>query len=552
MKTLWNLINRSFMLRGPVLITAGLVLIVLLLTIPPSWEYSNSVSFCGETCHTMPPALSTYEVSPHSRVLCVDCHIGRDLIAVQFSRKIGHSRLLVATVLDRFEYPIRTHSMRPAADTCEVCHSPEKFSDDSLRVLERSENNRSNDPYQIYLLMHTGGGSEREGLSLGIHWHIENKIEYIALDDLQQEIPWVRIHNDDGTTVDYNSINSPIDTTNLDQYELYEMDCMTCHNRIAHEIANPSDAVDQALAQGDISRDIPFIRVRGVEVLTTRYSTLKDAHAAIGTLDDYYSENYPDFYADNSELVTQAIDVLSKVYDENNFPEQKLDWETHPNNTGHRDSPGCFRCHDGEHFSDEGQAVRLECNLCHSIPEIVRPGNIEPTLALATGLEPQNHLDSTWISRHHTEFDASCSNCHTISNPGGTDDTSFCSNSGCHANEWEYAGFDAPGLASVLGFYQFEPEPLLVDFIGEPTYEVLAPLFSQQCAGCHGDVPSKGLQVTSYAALMAGSETGAVIIPGNPDESLIVQTLEGGHFAELTAHQMDLLREWILTGTPES
>ncbi|MCC7206140.1 MAG: NapC/NirT family cytochrome c [Anaerolineae bacterium] len=528
----------------------GVGLVVILLAIPPVWEYSNSPAFCGTTCHTMPPQFSNYLASPHSRVLCVDCHIGRDLIIVQAYRKAGHMRLVFATILQDFELPIRTTEMRPARETCELCHSPEKFSDDSLQVVRTFENNRTNDPYNIFLLMHTGGGSARTGLARGIHWHIESKVSFISLGPEQQEIPWVRVEYPDGRTVDYNAINSPLDTQNLEQYEVHEMDCITCHNRISHLVKTPGRAVDQALYQGDISRDIPFIRARAVELLTGPYGSIADAEAAFATLDGYYAANYPDFYAQGKDQVTAAIAELGVLYKESNFPEQKLDWTTHPDNIGHRDAPGCFRCHDGQHFSAEGEVIRLECNLCHSIPQVVRPDVIEPMLPLTTGIEPASHLDSTWIARHHTVFDASCSNCHTTSNPGGIDDQSFCANSGCHGIPWRYAGFNAPGLAKALEIYQVEPTPLLADFDGEPTYTILQPFFTQECGGCHGPVPSAGLRLTDYDSLIAGSQSGPVVVAGEPDQSRMIEVLTGGHFAQPTPHQLDLLRKWIANGLP--
>lgn len=532
--------------------SVGAMLAVILLVIPPAWEYSNSAAFCGTTCHTMPPEYSTYLTSPHARVLCVDCHIGRDLIAVQFYRKIGHMRLVVATLLENYEYPIRAGVMSPARETCEQCHFPEKFSDDSLREITRFDSNRTNDEYQIYLLMHTGGGSEREGLGRGIHWHVENTITYIATDPEKQEIPWIRVEAPDGTITEYNSINSPVDTSDLDQYKLEEMDCITCHNRIAHSIESPVDTVDSALSVGDISTDIPFIRARAVELLSQHYGTSDQAKESFATLDEYYQTNYGEFYAEGSDLVQQAIGTLNKIYTENNYPEQELTWDTHPNNVGHRDSAGCFRCHDGQHFSPEGEVIRLECNLCHSIPQIVRPGEIEPMLPLATGIEPPSHLTSTWISQHHNIFDLTCTNCHDTSNPGGTTNTSFCSNSGCHGVKWEYAGFDAPGLATMLGIFQVEPEPLLEEFTGDPTYAVLQPLFEQQCGACHGPIPSKELRLTDYARLMAGGSDGPVVVPGSPTDSLMIQVLTKGHFARLTKHQMELLTQWIANGAPES
>lgn len=532
-------------------VLAGSGLFAILIAVPPAWEYSNSTAFCGTTCHTMPPEYSTYQISPHSRVLCVDCHIGRDLIIVQAARKTGHMRLLIDTLTENFEYPIRSHEMVPARDSCEECHSPEKFSDDSLRTIHSFENNRTNDPFAIYLLMHTGGGTEREGLGRGIHWHVENTVNFIAVDKLQQEIPWVQVVDADGEVTEYNAINSPIDTSALDQYEIHEMDCITCHNRIAHLIKSPRDAVDEALHRGNISRDIPFIRARAVELLTEIYVSTEQAEKSINSLVQYYDDNYPEFYAEGAELVDEAVTHLITLYEESNYPEQKLTWKTHPNNVGHSDSPGCFRCHDGQHVSDQGETVRLECNLCHSIPTVVRPGEIEPTIPLTTGLEPESHLDSTWIARHHLALDASCSNCHTTSNPGGADDQSFCSNSACHGSGWEYAGFDAPGLASTLGIMQVRPEPLLINFEGTPTYNILQPLLAQQCGACHGATPTQGLSVIDYQSLLAGGDSGPALVPGSPDESLFIQVLEDEHFAQLTDFQMDILRQWIAEGAVE-
>ena len=550
-RRLFRFRNRGLWISFLSLVLVGLILVITLVTVPPVWEYTNSPAFCGTTCHTMPPEYSTYLVSPHARTLCVDCHIGRDLLIVQAARKAGHMRLLADTVLQNYELPIRTSEMRPARETCEMCHFPEKFSDDSLRVIHSFDNNRTNDPYSIYLLMHTGGGSQREGLGRGIHWHVENRITYIALDKEEQEIPWVRVETSDGQTVDYNAVNSPVDTENLGQYEMHEMDCITCHNRISHLVKTPTRAVDQALFQGDISSDIPFIRTRAVELLSATYGSVADAEQAFASLDEYYRDNYAEFYAEGQQQVLDAIALLEVLYQDSNYPDQNLNWSTHPNNIGHRDSPGCFRCHDGQHFSTDGQVVRLECNLCHSIPQVVRPGELEPVLPITTGIEPVSHLDSTWISRHHTVFDATCANCHTTSNPGGVDDQSFCSNSGCHGVNWRYAGFDAPGIATMLGIYQVEPVPLLEEFDGNPTYEILQPFFTQECGGCHGPVPSKGLRLTDYASLMAGSESGPVVVPGAPEESSMLEVLAQGHFARPTDHQIDLLTTWIANGAPE-
>jgi nitrate/TMAO reductase-like tetraheme cytochrome c subunit/mono/diheme cytochrome c family protein len=538
---------------GPVGLLVA-VPVFILLAIPPAWEYSNTAEFCGTTCHTMPPEYNTYLVSPHARVPCVDCHIGRDWIAKQFIRKTGHLELIYKTVTGTYEYPIVVGKMRPARETCERCHYPQKFSDDSLREVQRFGDDEKNTPYALYLLMHTGGGTAREGLGQGIHWHIENKIEYIVTDKEEQEIPWIRVNTADGKTVEYVAAGSSIDTDNLDRYKIHEMDCITCHNRISHLIPTPRNVVDEALFRGDLSADIPYIRAQAVEVLSQGYESPDKAEESIAQLDTYYQETYPEFYAANGEKIAAAITLLTQLYHENTYTDQKLDWQTHPDNIGHRDSPGCFRCHDGEHFDSEGTAIRLECNLCHSIPQIVRPDEIEPMLPLATGIEPSSHLDSTWIRRHHNEINETCANCHTVGNAGGTTDTSFCSNSGCHAVDWRYANFDAPTLAIELGIEQQPeaPQPPSAGAEGGPiTYQTLQPIFEQKCGQCHGATPTKGLRLTDYQSLMAGSDDGPVVVPGSPDESRIVIVQTARHFSQLSDEQLAWLRQWIADGAPE-
>src|SRR5438045_1460367 len=42
-----------------------------------AFEHTESVQFCGQTCHTvMRPEFVAYQASPHARVRCVECHVG--------------------------------------------------------------------------------------------------------------------------------------------------------------------------------------------------------------------------------------------------------------------------------------------------------------------------------------------------------------------------------------------------------------------------------------------------------------------------------------------
>lgn len=129
----------------------GLLTLVLLTAGAYGWEYTNSSEFCGESCHTMPPEYTAYLTSPHARIACVDCHIGKGFIATRITRKAGDLKHVTATIFKNYEYPIRAGDLRPARETCELCHFPEKFSDDSLRQIQRYRDDIDNTPYNIYL-----------------------------------------------------------------------------------------------------------------------------------------------------------------------------------------------------------------------------------------------------------------------------------------------------------------------------------------------------------------------------------------------------------------
>ena len=423
-----------------------------------AWEYTNSPEFCGQACHTMPPEYTSYLSSPHARVDCVDCHIGEGFITERITRKAGDLKHVTASLFKTYEYPIQVKHMRPARETCELCHFPEKFSDDSLREIVEFRSDQENSSFTTYLILKTGGGSERTGLGQGIHWHIENPVFFLPLDKEEQEIPYIRVNREDGSQVEYIDITSDFNASDINEDDLKEMDCITCHNRITHLVPYPDDTIDELMQRGLISADIPEIRDMALKTFLKEYTSLETGLASFDLLDYYYDQKYPEYYAQNRDLITQAIGELKNSYQSMVYPEQKSDWTSHPDNIGHKNSPGCFRCHDGSHLSSEGEAIRLECNLCHAVPVVAEAGDFLAEIEISRGPEPENHLNTNWISLHHLVYDSTCSNCHTIEDPGGISNTSFCSNSACHGVSWEFAGFDAPALRETI--LELLPTPL--------------------------------------------------------------------------------------------
>ena len=573
MRKLWSALKRFFFppagssrwLRVLPFAVLGIVAIFIAYGSVEAWNYTNSSEFCGTTCHTMPPEYSAYLRSPHARVQCTECHIGRDVITTQVTRKAGDVRHVILTLTEDYEFPIFTRNMRPARDSCETCHFPEKFSDDSVRQVRHfTEDNPL--PEVTYLLMKTGGGTRREGLGRGIHWHIENEVYYLPTDELEQEIPYVRVVDKEGNVTEYYDIASDITPEDVAGTRLERMDCITCHNRITHSIPNPTEAVEQALAKGLLSRDLPEIQDLAIDALQHPYDRQAVALEKIDGLDSYYAENYLDVYAERRAEIEQAQVVLRDAYKLMVFPEQKIDWSTHADNLGHRETPGCFRCHDGKHLTGTEEAIRLECNLCHSIPAIADNTELVTDVEIVRGPEPASHTHSNWIALHGKTIDTSCAACHEP--PPGIDytqlegkppinDDTFCGNSACHANEWVYTGFDSPALQPVLerqAYILQHTSPYILEGVPLTYEDTFKALFDGRCIFCHSGARAEaGLDLSSYESLIAGSENGPVVVPGDPETSRLIQRQSGPgeHFGQVLDDEMQALQAWITAGAPE-
>ncbi len=482
-RALWQRI-RSVSRRQFAFVSVALALVLLAsVGFIYTWDYTNSPVFCGTTCHTMPPEYSAYQVSPHARVSCVECHLGRDIITTTFTRKAGDLMHVIRYSSGDYTFPVFASSMLPARESCEKCHWPEKFANDRAVTIKHYSNDEKNTQIVTYLLLKTGGGTAREGLGLGIHWHIENQVYFISTDDQKQNIPWVQVVDGSGKTTTYVDVQNPLSTDQVQKAQKQRMDCIDCHNRISHTFRSPAQAVDQALSLNRINSNIPSIHEKAIEVLTGPYKTAEDANKQINALDSYYSQNYPDFYKNNSAQIKTAIDQLKSLYQSLVYPTQQLSWDTHPDNIGHKDWPGCFRCHDGKHLTqDNKQAIRLECNLCHSLPEVATPGGPAPVISMIRADEPASHLTTTWLAQHRTAFDATCQNCHDTDNAGGKDNSSFCSNSACHGTEWRFAGLNAVALSKI-----FPPQLPTTAQSGAAPEPVPHPIGgSPDCLLCHG------------------------------------------------------------------
>ncbi len=332
-------------------------------------EYMDSVAFCGQLCHrVMEPEWAGYQEGPHSRVLCIQCHIGPGANWFVKSKMSG-TRQVFAVTFNTFSRPIPSPvtDLRPARDTCEQCHWPEKFHGDKIVEVREYGDDQANTESKTSLRLHVGGVSLAQGKATGIHWHVGamNKIEYIATDDKRQAIPWVRLDDGKGHQTVYR-VDGVTDQQLSAAPPARTLDCIDCHNRPSHTFALSAErAVDAAIAAGDLDATIPFVRREAVRVLRAKYASRAAALDGIANdLARFYREQQPSVAA---ATVQRVIETTRRAYVRNVFPEMNVGWGTYPNNIGHTAFPGCFRCHDGDHKSPEGKVISQSCDLCHTI-----------------------------------------------------------------------------------------------------------------------------------------------------------------------------------------
>jgi hypothetical protein len=334
-------------------------------------EYMDSAQFCGQTCHTvMAPEYAAYANSPHSRIACVECHIGPG--APWFVKaKIDGVRQVAAVAFKTYSRPIPSpvRDLRPARDTCEHCHWPQKFTGDKFLVRTKYADDEKNTPATTVLLLKIGGRTA-EGL-VGIHGrHLDTteRIEYVSTDGRRQVIPRVTYIDDAGKTVEYVSSDVPATPEQLAHGERRKMDCMDCHNRPTHAFEMPERAVDKAMGDGRISTKLPYVKREAVAALKATYADRETASRKIpAALGDFYRTKYPSVYQNDRAAVEAASEQVKAIYLRNIFPEMNVTWGVHPNNIGHEDFLGCFRCHDGKHKSSDGRVIADDCESCHQV-----------------------------------------------------------------------------------------------------------------------------------------------------------------------------------------
>lgn len=378
-----------------------------------SYHFTESTEFCGMTCHkVMKPEYVTYHNSPHAKVACVECHIGAGADWYVKSKMSGLYQVYAYT-LNTYHLPIETpiRNLRPARETCEECHWPEKFSGNLEKTIHHTLRDEENTPYTVRLLLKVGG--KQGSKSSGIHWHVSSghTIEYIASDRERMEIPWIRMTGPEGKTTVFKSQECPpgIETSTR---EIRTMDCIDCHNRPSHIFNDPLKLVDRAIAVGEISTVLPNVKGTVMDLLDKPYPSTGSACQAIeeGLAKAYLAAGEtPD--ATRTQAVARTGDTVQQIYSNNFFPEMGVDWTTHPDFIGHFRWKGCYRCHDGNHKAETGEVISHDCANCHDI--IGQGEGTEKAVNPPYAISEFNHP----MDMGPLEPGANCTDCHAAPSP---------------------------------------------------------------------------------------------------------------------------------------
>lgn len=377
-----------------------------------AFHYTESVEFCGTLCHeVMEPENIAYQYSPHAKVTCVECHVGEGA-GWYVKSKLSGLRQVYGVLTNNFNRPIETPiaNLRPARETCEKCHWPEKFYNRQIRHTKHYLTDSLNTEWNISMQMKIGPSHETQKLSEGIHWHInpDIKIEYIAKKDDRKVIPYVKYTNlVTGEEIIYQDTVKPIKKKRLSEAEPRGMDCMDCHNRPSHHYFTPQEFIDISMANGDMSSDIPYIKHIAMEVLKDPFENKDTAMLFIeNSVRDFYKQEHPAVWESSKEKIELAITEIKRKFNQNIFPAMGASWDSYPDYLGHKVYDGCFRCHTGKHVAENGRTISRDCNLCHSIVSQGPKGN-EVSTSINDYLDFKHPVD---IKEEWKNGD--CTDCH--------------------------------------------------------------------------------------------------------------------------------------------
>lgn len=373
-----------------------------------AYAYTESVQFCGTTCHqVMGPEYTAYQHSSHAKIPCKECHIGPGAENYVQSKLAG-THQLYAAMTSSYNTPIPTpvKNLNSSKETCEHCHWTGQFYTSKMRTRIHYLSDETNTPHQISMLVKVG--TTEQGKDVGIHSHmyLNQQITYASLDEQRQNIPWVEVKDANGNVTVYRDKENPIDDAKLKTLPRRTVDCTDCHNRPAHQFPHPDTSLSDGFTRGRLDITLPELKTAATDALNAPYKTKKEGLAGVEkSLREFYAKSYPEVAKAKAKSIDQAVTELKAVYARSYFPEMKADWRSHPDNLDHIHFNGCFRCHDDKHVSDTGRVISKDCQNCHLIVAQGKPGTAIPTTLKGQPFVHPEDIGDAWK-------DTPCKDCH--------------------------------------------------------------------------------------------------------------------------------------------
>lgn len=357
------------------LVLSVINLTIFALVIYEAYHFTESDFFCGAVCHqVMAPEYTAYQRSPHAKVGCVECHIGSG--AKWYVRaKLSGLRQVKAVLENNFSRPIPApvEHLRPARDTCEACHWPEKFHGKKVKQFVSFSNDDQEEPVIDEIALHIGGRNPITDSFEGIHWHVSKdvKVEYYSLNEKRTAIGKIKVTKPNGITEEYDVEGSAEEAEEGAHWRT--MDCIDCHNRPTHVYEDLAAKIDQGLFSQKLNPEIPGMREDAFTVMETEYTSREEAKEQLieNLMSLQAARNGADFVEENEQTIIASGNYLLETYLGNVWPEMKVTWGTYKGHNGHRyeeEGYGCFRCHDEYHETEFGKTISQDCSLCHDEP----------------------------------------------------------------------------------------------------------------------------------------------------------------------------------------
>jgi nitrate/TMAO reductase-like tetraheme cytochrome c subunit len=415
------------------------------------WEYSNSDAFCANACHSVHPEETlAHNRSFHAEVHCVECHIGRIPTLQAIALKPEHVKELWGIIFG-YERPLVSTTLRPARQNCEGCHNPAAVHHDTIVIRKHYDTDPKSSETTTRLVLHTGVGTVREKEAKGIHWHIANDVSFIATDPQRRDIPWVQVKKPDGKAQTYIDPTAKPPPGGFKAEDARRIECFDCHNSVGHPFPDPVDAVDEAIATGRIDRSLPSAKQRASDLIKATEKLYGPYDERAKTIDKLVADSASKAAVkpEQKEAEAKFEQAMKSILLASTFEAKDVTWKSFADHARHEDFPGCFRCHDGKHFDEKNNVIRLQCTLCHDLPSVTREkgkGSVATTVVEGVG-PPESHASPNWMREHYQSLDATCTSCHGKTEYG-QEGGSFCANPACHGRKWPELDLNAEPKAA--------------------------------------------------------------------------------------------------------